>query len=85
MEYKTKKWISKCKQDSQWGKQEACFACRRGSLSNTTPVSLLANKFGVPSIFNGQVSLAAVNQICFSYGHERLQKVKDSLKVCFDR
>ena len=32
---------------------------RCGSLSITTPVSLLANEFDV-----GQVSLAAVNQIC---------------------
>ena len=27
----------------------------------TTPVSLLANKFDVQSVFNGQVSLAAVS------------------------
>ena len=35
-----------------------------GSLSITTPVSLLANEFDVRSILHGQVSLAAVNQIC---------------------
>ena len=35
-----------------------------GSLSVTTPVSLLANEFDVRSVLHGQVSLAAVNQIC---------------------
>ena len=33
------------------------------SLSITTSVSLLANEFDVRSVFHGQVSLAAVNQI----------------------
>ena len=33
------------------------------SLSITTLVSLLANKFDVRSVLHGQVSLAAVNQI----------------------
>ena len=52
--------------DSQWSKQEACFAgLRCGSLSITTPVSLLANEFDVRSVLHGQVSLAAVNQILF--------------------
>ena len=33
---------------------------------------------------HGQVSLAAVNQIlCNSWGYERLQKSKDSLKAYF--
>ena len=36
--------------------------CRCGSLSITTPVSLLANEFDVRSVLNGQLSLAAVNQ-----------------------
>ena len=36
---------------------------RCGSLSIATPVSLLANYFDVRSVFHGQVSLAAVNQI----------------------
>ena len=36
----------------------------RGSLSITTPVSLLANEFDDRSVLLGQVSLAAVNQIC---------------------
>ena len=35
-----------------------------GSLSITTPISLLANEFDVQSVLHGQVSLAAVNQIC---------------------
>ena len=36
---------------------------RCGSLSITTPVSLLANEFNVLSVLHGQVSLAAVNHI----------------------
>ena len=35
---------------------------RYGSLSITTPVSLLANEFDVRSVLHGQVSLAAVNK-----------------------
>ena len=46
--------------DSQWIKEEACFAC---ATAITTPVSLLANGFNVRSVLHGQVSLAAVNQI----------------------
>ena len=34
-----------------------------GSLSITTPVLLLANKFDVQSLLHGKVSLAAVNEI----------------------
>ena len=37
------------------------------SLSITTAVSLLANEFDVQSVLHGQVSLAAVNQICVIY------------------
>ena len=56
-----------------------------GSLSITTPVSNLANEFDVQSELHGQVSLAAVNQIlCHSWGYERLQNYKDSLKACFE-
>ena len=53
-------------------------------LSITIPVSLLANEFNVRSVLHGQVSLAAVNLIFWnSWGYERLQKSKDSLKDCF--
>ena len=38
-----------------------------GSLSITTPVSLLANEFDVRSVLHRQGSLAAVNQICINY------------------
>ena len=67
--------------DSQWSKQEACFAqaTRCGSLSITTPVSHLANKFDVRSVLRGQVSMAAVNQsLC---RHEAMNGCK--LKACF--
>ena len=56
-----------------------------GLLSVTTPVSLLANEFGFLSVLHGQVSLAAVNQICVI--HEAMKgckKSKDSLKACFE-
>ena len=36
-------------------------------MSITTPVSLLANELDVQSALHGQVSLAAVNQICVIY------------------
>ena len=49
-----------------------------GSLSITTPVSLLANEFNVRSELHGQVSLAAVNQICVI--HEAMNGYKN-LKI----
>ena len=45
-----------------------------GSLSITTPVSLLVNAFDVRSVLHGQVSLAAVNQICVN--HEAMNGCK---------
>ena len=50
--------------DSQWSKQEACFARANQVfffLSITTLVSLPANKFEVRSVLHRQVSLADVN------------------------
>ena len=41
-----------------------CTCDGSGSLSITTPVSLLANECAVRGMLHGQVSLAAVNQIC---------------------
>ena len=54
---------------------------RCGLLSITTPVSLLANEFDVGSVLHGQVSLAAVIQICVI--HEAMNDFKnlDLLKV----
>ena len=46
-----------------------------GSLSITTPVSVLANEFNVQSVLHGQVSLAAVYQI--SGFHEAMNGCKD--------
>ena len=60
--------------DSQWSKQEACFP--RASQVWTTPVSLLANEFDVQRVLHGQVSLAAVNQICVSVIHEAMNGCK---------
>ena len=52
--------------DSQWSKQEACFARATPvwlAVNHNTPVSLLANESDVQSILHRQVRLAAVNQI----------------------
>ena len=38
-----------------------------GSLSITTPVSLLENEFDVLSMLHLQVSVAAVNQVCVTH------------------
>ena len=51
---------------------------RCGSLSITTPVSLLANGFDVGSVLHKKVSLAAVNQICIF--HEAMNGCKN-LKI----
>ena len=67
--------------ESQWSKQEACFACallRCGLLFITIPVSHLANEFDVGRPLHGQVSLAAVNQVCVI--HEAMNGCKN-LKI----
>ena len=68
------------KTDSQCSKQTACLhvRVRCGSLSITTPVSLLVNEFDVPSVLHVQVSLAAVNPIYVF--HENMNGCKN-LKI----
>ena len=51
---------------------------RCGSMSISTLVSLLANEYDVRSELHGQVSLAAVNQICVV--HEAINGCKN-LKI----
>ena len=73
--------------DSQWSNKKLVLHVRLrcGSLSITTPVSLLANEFNVRRVLHGQVSLAAVNQTYVI--HEAMKgckKSKDSLTACFD-
>ena len=46
-----------------------------GSLSITTPVPLLVNEFDVRSVLYGQVSLAAVNQICVIHEAMKIAKI----------
>ena len=54
-----------------------------GTLSITTPVSILANEFDVRGVLYGQVSVAAVNQIRVI--HEAMNGCKTvSLKDCFE-
>ena len=59
--------------DSQWRKQGLVLHVQLGcgSLSITTPVSLLAN---------GQVSLAAVNQICVIHEAMKVAKILRFIK-----
>ena len=47
---------------------------RCGSLSITAPRSMLANEFDVRSVLHGQMSLAAVNQVCVI--HEAMNSTK---------
>ena len=51
---------------SQWSKQEACFARATQvwlTVNHNTSITS-SNEFKLRSILHGQVSLAAVNQIC---------------------
>ena len=83
MSVKRKSVIASVSMDSQWSKQEACFAPATRAL--TTPVSVLANEFDVQSILHRQVSLAAVNQIyVFHEAMNGCKKSKNSLKACFE-
>ena len=59
--------------DSQWSKLHGLPGC--GSLTFTTPVSLLANEFDVRRVLQGPVSLAAANQIYVI--HEVMKRLKN--------
>ena len=53
---------------------------RCGSLSIIIPVSLLANELDIRIVELGSCQ----SNLCNSWGYERLQKSKDSLKDCFE-
>ena len=56
---------------------------RCGSLSITSPVSLLANEFDVRSVLHGQVSSAAINQMYVL--HEAMNSCKKfKIHDCFE-
>ena len=58
---------------------------RCGSLSTTTPVSLLANEFDVQSVLRGQESLVAVNQIYVIHkAINSCKNLKIYIKACFE-
>ena len=70
--------------DSQWSKQEACFACANqvwlAVIHNTSVTSGIEFKFdNVRSVLHGQVSLAAVNHIYVF--HEVMNGCKKNLKI----
>ena len=48
---------------------------RCGSLSITTPISILANEFDIRNVVQGQLSLAAVNQICVNHEAIKVEKI----------
>ena len=67
--------------DNQWNKQRACFARATQvwlAVNHNTSISLLANEFDARSVLHGQVSLAAVNQICVI--HEAINSC-ENLKI----
>ena len=72
--------------DCQWSKQEACMtrAARCGSMSIITTVPHLANAFDVRSELQGQVSLAAVNQICVVHEATNVLQKSKNQKACFE-
>ena len=81
LEYKTEKRNSQCETRTAIGANKRLVLhvrLRCGSLSITTPVSLLTNKFDVRSVLHGQVSLAAVKQIYVI--HEAMNSCKN-LKI----
>ena len=67
--------------DSQWSKQESCFARTTGvwlPTNHNTSVTNPLNEFDVGSVLHGQVSLTSVNQICVI--HEAMNGCKN-LKI----
>ena len=67
--------------DSQWNKQEACFACATQvwlAVNHATSVTS-GNEFDVKAHCKGQVNLAAVNQIYEI--HEAMKGCKKNLKI----
>ena len=69
--------------DSQWSKQEACFACATRvwlAINHNTSFFFLENEFDVRSILHRQMSLAAVNQIQICVIHEAMNGCKN-LKI----
>ena len=65
--------------NSQWSKQDACFAlAARVRLAVIHNTSVTSGESVVRSAMHGQVSLAAVNQICVI--HEALNGCKN-LKI----
>ena len=73
--------------DSQWSKQEACFAhaTQVWLAVNHNTSALLVNEFDVRSILHRQVSSAAVNQIYVFHeamdGCKKNKNTKDTLKA----
>ena len=81
------KWNSQCEQGSQWSKQEACFACAiQVWLAVNHNTSVTSGKL-IPCskrIARASELGSCQSKLCHSCGYERLQKSKDSLKVCFE-
>ena len=73
--------------DNQWSKQEACFAhATQVWLSVNHNISVTSGKWIQCSKRTAQASElgSCQSNLSLSWGYERLQKSKDSLKDCFE-
>ena len=73
--------------DSQWSKQEVCFACAtRVWLAVNHNTSVTPGKWirCWKRIARASDLGSCQSNLCHSWGYERLQKSKDSLKACFE-
>ena len=70
--------------DSQWSKREACFArATRVWLAVNHNTSVTSDECLKRIAREGELGSCQSN-LCCSRGYERLQKSKDSLKLCFE-
>ena len=85
LECKTEKWKSQCEHGANGANKRLVLHLRLrcGSLSITTPVSLLALNSMFKAFEQASELGSCQSNLCCSRGYERLQKSKDSLKVCF--
>ena len=73
--------------DSQWSKQEACYACATQvwlAVNHNTSVTSGEWIWCWKRIAQASEPSSCQSNVCLSWGFERLQKSKDSLKDCFE-
>ena len=86
-ECKTESGTASLRTDSQWSKQEACFACAtrvwfavNDNTSDTSGEWVWCLKRSAQASELGSCQ----SKLCNSWGYDRLQKSKDLLKDCFE-